>query len=156
MSSSLILCWKDEADQHCNQDIIDQCWLSLPWISPSQSSHSVTPCYTGTDASVCTSQPFCRLQEQGTQLTAHSGEFVAQLPPLPRAVSSIYPLLILLWLSFPPHAVVLVLNFDETKPGVARGIYLFRSKYEISVNVLELQRRTIGQLNPEWVFLSVN
>lgn len=57
-----------------------------------------------------------------------------------------YPAVIPLWLSFPPQAVILVLNFDETKPGVARGIYLFRSKCSISVNILELQRRMIGQL----------
>lgn len=85
---------------------------------------------------------FCRLssaflQAAGARKSAEgtlrgrtpSGEFVAQFPPLPSALSSIYPLFMLLWLSFPPHAAILVLNFDETKPGVAHGIYLFRSKY---------------------------
>lgn len=52
-SSNVILCWKDEAEQCCNQNITSRRWLSLSWISPSQSSCSVTPCYTRTDASIC-------------------------------------------------------------------------------------------------------
>lgn len=51
-SSNVILCWKDEADRHCNQSITGRRWLSLSRISPSQSSRSLTPYYTRTDASV--------------------------------------------------------------------------------------------------------
>lgn len=50
-SSKVILCWKDEADRHCNQSITGRRWLSLSRISPSQSSRSLTPYYTHTDAS---------------------------------------------------------------------------------------------------------
>lgn len=133
-----------------------QALTSLPWYVLLKSSHSLPPCYTGTDASVCTcAQPFSRLQEQGSQLRAHSEEersqeslwhsfLLFQVHPL--QYTPYYPAVIPLWLSFPPQAVILVLNFDETKPGVARGIYLFRSKCNISVNILELQRRMIGQL----------
>lgn len=76
-----------------------QALTSLPWYLLLKSSHSLPPCYTGTDASVCTcAQPFSRLQEQGSQLRAHSEEersqeSLWQFPPLPSAPSSIYPLL---------------------------------------------------------------
>lgn len=71
---------------------------------------------------------------------------------LPSALSSVCPFLTLLGLSFPLSAVILVLNFDETKPGAARGIYLFGSKCNIFgryFGVTEKNARSAASLNPE-------
>lgn len=139
--NSLLIRMKDEADQHCNQVTTDRCWLSLPWISPSQPSHSLTPCYTGTDASVHTSQPCCRSKELSwghTQRKNILRRVCGTVSPSSKCTLFKIPLVNIAVTFFSPSCCNTGAEFWWDKPGVARAIYLFRGKYKILVTILEL------------------